>query len=789
MAAFLTVLVIVLAVVVGIVTLVVLAIVKPRFDKIERRLDASKDLDDAAAGSRAQMAKLADRVARLEAAVLVQPPTVPTPPQPAPRSPLQPAVSLPVVAAPPQPVSSSPVRSSVIPRVVVAPAPPAPPAVKEAPKSIAPPPVRPAPAPIPVQPKPEPLVERAVQMPSHTRPSLMSRLGRRVREELEREEWEAVVGGSWLNKLGVVVLVIGIALFLGYSLTQLGPAGRVGVGLAARVTLLAAGVGFERKPRYRIFGRGLIGGGWAGLYFTTYAMHALEAARVVANPLVASVALVLVAAGMIVQSLRYRSQVVTGLAYFIGFSTLAITPVTAFSLVATVPLAASLLVVAQRFAWAPMAVVGLVTTYGTYLITGAGAPAASLQQFARESIVLAVSWLLFEGFDLFYRRGGRGIGSDRFLFPLNACGFVGVSLLRWSTFTPEMLYVFFGIATAAYLMSAVARALVRRAAASSVEADPLSAFTRSHCASVTLAVALVTPALFLRFSGMQLNIAFLVVAELLFLSALRFGDSYLRWLAGLVLAVPVLKSAIVDPRLTGELLVGTWTWLRWTPTAAVTAAVLYMNRALLGRRDPILPELGYRALASALLALIVGFETPPQYGGAAWFVLGLALFEIGLRKGLEEFRSHAYLIGAVALSVMAGRNVAGIQKGSWFAPAIDAALAYAAAARLELPLRRTLSKLECQHLWRVCSWSGSVFLTALIWAITPAALVGFAWLILALLLFESGLRPRFSVFLPQAYAVGALAFAMVAMVNVPNVGAAWQPLALATLATAVAVVR
>jgi len=56
-----------------------------------------------------------------------------------------------------------------------------------------------------------------------------------------------------------------------------------------------------------------------------------------------------VAAGMIVHSLRYRSQTVTGLAYFIAFVTLAITQVTPLSVLALVPLAASLLYVAHRF--------------------------------------------------------------------------------------------------------------------------------------------------------------------------------------------------------------------------------------------------------------------------------------------------------------------------------------------------------------------------------------------------------------------------------------------------------
>jgi hypothetical protein len=55
----------------------------------------------------------------------------------------------------------------------------------------------------------------------------------------------------------------------------------VAIGLGVSFAMLAGGFFVERKPRYKIFARGLLGGGWAALYFTTYAMQVVDAAKVI----------------------------------------------------------------------------------------------------------------------------------------------------------------------------------------------------------------------------------------------------------------------------------------------------------------------------------------------------------------------------------------------------------------------------------------------------------------------------------------------------------------------------
>ncbi len=77
---------------------------------------------------------------------------------------------------------------------------------------------------------------------------------------------EETLGTNWLNKLGIVILVLGVAFFLAYQLKTLGPAGKILVGYVVSGVLLGAGVWFERQDRYRILARAGVGGGWALLF-------------------------------------------------------------------------------------------------------------------------------------------------------------------------------------------------------------------------------------------------------------------------------------------------------------------------------------------------------------------------------------------------------------------------------------------------------------------------------------------------------------------------------------------
>jgi uncharacterized membrane protein len=655
------------------------------------------------------------------------------------------------VEAPPAP---APVQSAAPPPTpALAPGPPKPQPKLEPVAAPAPPPATVA-APEPPKTEPEPVAAQAPPLPPPPRPATppAPAIPERARPSRSSEEWEAIVGGNLLNKLGILVLVIALALFLGYSFTQLGPAGRSAIALAISFALLIGGVVLDRRAPYVIFGRGLLAGGWAGLYFTTYAMQALDAAKVIHNPVLGASLLLAVATGMVVHSLRYRSQAVTGLAYLVAFATLAITQVTALSVIALIPLAGSLLVVAYRFEWKGMALFSLAATYATCASRGDnGAPLWSAQA------VFAAYWLLFEVYDLLRIRRHSNHGAEQAMLPLNALAFAGLSYAKWSAAAPDHLYLLAAGGAAAYLASTILRAFLRPPASFPAEAGTLERiFAGGFEGPITLAAACSAAAAVLKLHGQTVNNVLLAEGELLFLAGLLFRQEYPRRLAGTLFAALGLKLLLTDIPGAGTVAVAGRTLRDWTPSAALAAVLFYVNRGLRkaalssrlssGLSSRLSSGLSYGYAASALIALIIGFEIPLRNMGIAWLGFGALLFVFGWRWRPFDFRIQGYLAGALSLCAIAVHQFK-IADGStapsphpWIPLALAAAVMYGAAICARRSPADRLTAAEREPLEFFASAVATAACVALLWKTVPAAYLGPAWMALALAVLELGLR-------------------------------------------------
>jgi uncharacterized membrane protein len=571
----------------------------------------------------------------------------------------------------------------------------------------APPPPRPA-APPPSPPPPvEPPPSIAAPPVEQHAPAPPVRAGR------SSEEWEALIGGNWTNKLGVFVTVIALALLLKYAYAQLGPAGRVALSLAASFAMLAAGVLFERREEYRTFAYGLIGGGWAALFTTVYAMHAIAAAKVVDNPLTATLLLLAVVAGMIVHSLKYRAETVTGLAYFLAFTTLAISEVTTFSVIMVIPLAASLLFVAHRHGWSRFAIFGLVATYATCgLHKDTGSPLWQTQA------LFLVYWLVFEAFDL--------IRSDRWLLPLNALGFLLLSSAKWAHSAPDDIWQLAAGAAALYLGSTIVR----------IRADRWRP-------AVLLNAVLATAAIVLKLHEQWVPLALAIDAEIYYLAGVRFRSLYLRRLATAIFLLQAAILLAID--------VTTLPAHTWEPVAAVNVTAFYLNRVL------VEAEVWYGYAAVTLAALIAGFESSPAWRGPVWSLMAVAPFSLGWWRRLSDFRRQGYalaLAGVVATAIYLPYPPLSL--------AIVAALAYALVHSALWSGSDRFGETERSTLRSAASVATTLAAAALLWRIVPAGYLGIAWLALAVFLLEAGLRDLPAEFRLQACLVVILGAARVA---------------------------
>ena len=545
-----------------------------------------------------------------------------------------------------------------------------------------------------------------------------------VPERRSSADWETLLGGNWLNKIGAFVLVVGIALALGYSFSHMGPAGRDAVGLAAGLAMLGSGIFYERRPRYQTFARGLIGGGWAALYFTVYAMQALDAARVIQSPVAGAVLLMAVAVGIIAHALRYRSEGVVGVAYFSAFFALAITQVTSLSVVALVPLAASLLYLARRFRWRRLAVFGMVATYAVCALRGdPHSPLWSSQA------IFAVYWLLFESFDI--------LVPGPWLVPLNAAAFLSFSLLKWHAADPGRLWAFLAVAAIAYAVSGALRARLHP------DAEP---FSGGWHGPATLTAALAAGAIFQRLDHQWLLVALLAEAEMFYLCGLRFRAELLRLLAVPLFGLELLHLTVVE--------VSTIPPSAWVPVAAIGAVVFYANRAMRAA------DRFYGYAAAAVAALIAGYEAPARECGRVWFLLAAGPFFVGWWRRLEDFRLQGYL-----LACLAAVGTLFTMPHPPLSTAIGAAVSCAAALCALWSAEDRFLAAERSALFDIASTAGAALFAILLRDAMPQAWTGPAWAVEALLL--AAIAPRIERQAPrwQACALGTAALVHCWVVN------------------------
>jgi len=186
-----------------------------------------------------------------------------------------------------------------------------------------------------------------------------------------KEEWETLIGGKLLNRIGALALIIGIGFFLKYAFDHdwITETVRVLIGFLIGASLLIGGA-HNHKKEFRIFAQGLVGAGISILYLSVYASFNFYH---LVSQLVAFFLMSAVTGLTFSQAFKYNSQAVSLLAWAGGFltpfllSTGEANLVGLFTYVALLDVGI-LAILKKKDSWVALEPLTLAATYLTYLL-------------------------------------------------------------------------------------------------------------------------------------------------------------------------------------------------------------------------------------------------------------------------------------------------------------------------------------------------------------------------------------------------------------------------------------
>ena len=215
-----------------------------------------------------------------------------------------------------------------------------------------------------------------------------------------REEWESLIGGKVLNRIGALALIIGVGFFLKYAFDKnwITEWMRVAIGGLTGAVILLLAARSHRKG-LEMFSQGLVGAGIAILYLSVYASFNFYS--LVSQPL-AFILMSCVTVIAFTQAFKYDSLAVSLLGWLGGFltpfllSTGAANAVGLFTYLALLDIAV-LAVLFVKDRWIVLVPLTLTGTYLMYTLWyGAGYHPADAWTAV---IFLTIFWFLFHTLD------------------------------------------------------------------------------------------------------------------------------------------------------------------------------------------------------------------------------------------------------------------------------------------------------------------------------------------------------------------------------------------------------
>ncbi len=651
-------------------------------------------------------------------------------PAPAPPPPMTPAAR-PEIAPTPRPISPA----------SVTPVPP------PAPRPV---PVTPPKPPAPATPRPSSTVppaasaaERAPQSPSMSAPPRAPSAPvtpprfAAVQPPKPKVSLEKLVS-IWAPKVAVVLVVVGLGWLLQLGWKYLAPWMQVLMLYAGGIGLLVLGIFLEKKDAYKLLGRTLVGGAWAVIFLLTYGIGHVSSILVLHSETIDLFLMIAVAAAMVWHTLKYKSQLVTGCAFLLGFASVVASVGAAnpdpSHLIAGAILVAGLLVVVHRYQWYQLELCGILASYLSHLYwlyKVLGFPPARLAfQHHEASIALVVAyWVVFRASYVWRKISSReqeSISTASAL--LNPVLFLAV--MKYQSLHPEWAW------WALLTMGAIEFTLGQLPASRRREA-PFKVLS-------SLGAALMVAALPFKWSGDALEMLWLAGAEAFLLSGIFTRERLFRGF-GLIIsflialyALPFRVAPWAEKVLDGQPHYDA----RLAVVLGALALVLYANSHILGRRWRELFAVGLEQFSLFVLSFMASLFgvcaifacVADNAAATALAVMVLALSWLGRRFSIPEFTYQAHWISAVAFIqvIIVGEPL----KAAWMGLPQRVWMFSAVAGLLYLSSRfvRLSETGGAKVFASVYTWGATILLAVLIYFQAPVWAVIVFWICLGLAL-------------------------------------------------------
>ncbi len=424
--------------------------------------------------------------------------------------------------------------------------------------------------------------------------------------QADGETLEMRLGQVWLVRIGIVVLLTGLVFLGNYAyhefIDRVGAIGKLALMALAGGALSATGWWLQRRDAFRNFGRVLLGGGLATLYYTTYASHFVPTLRVISSPLLAGTLLLAMGGAFVWLADRIRSSLLAGTTIALAFYTAAINPIGNFSLFSNLVISGVGVVLLARRQWSAVSFLTLAGSYGAFAfwrLHESGSFVAAPEAFLPAVLFPAAYWIVHTAAVLWRRTPALDPAARPVYLTINNAAFFALVAPVVEGRYPGSLWICaLGFGAVLLVLGVVA---ARTAPEEGV-------FDGSYLAQ---GLGLVFAALAFKLAGWTQPVAFALFAgTLLGISRLRHGGLFrvFAMLAAVISGVTAAQDIVME--VNGSRLVGGICAVLLTANARVLRSLKYPSTA----RHSDLEVLAHLALATLVTMAATSFGSPFESG-------------------------------------------------------------------------------------------------------------------------------------------------------------------------------